>query len=81
MRMAAKFTRLVRFADPKGNIHYGEAGSDWKVDLLGRKLPTYDITDPWASEFALTGHSEQVAKVGCPRYMNPLRTWLRTHRC
>lgn len=73
--MAAKFTRLVRFADAEGKIYYGEAGSDWKADLVGRKLPTYDITDPWASEFVLTGHEMQVAKVGSPRYINPQIAW------
>lgn len=61
--MPAKFTRLIRFEDAQGKVHYGEAGPDWQKDLRGQKVPTYDISDPWASEFPLTGKQVQVAKV------------------
>lgn len=61
--MPAEFTRLVRFEDPQGKIHYGEAGPDWKTDLRGQNVPTYDISSPFASEFPLTGQKSQIAKV------------------
>lgn len=62
--MNAKFTRLVRFEDSHGNIHYGEAGEDWKQNLKGQTLPTYNISSPFASDFPLSGQKVQVAKVG-----------------
>lgn len=66
--MAPNFTRLVRFKDSNGTIHYGEAGSDWNKDLHGQSIPTYDISSPWSSEFPLTGRKEQVAEVIMPEY-------------
>ncbi len=60
--MAPKFTRLVRFEDLNGDIHYGEAGSDWKADLLGQSVPTYNASNPFEDEFAFTGKEAQVAK-------------------
>ena len=69
--MAANFTRLIRFEDAHGKIHYGEAGSDWKKDLHGQSVPTYDIADPWASEYPLTGDKVQIAKVETSRDPRP----------
>lgn len=61
--MPANFTRLVRFEDPQGQVHYGEAGSDWKKDLHGQKIPTYDISSPFDSEYRSSGLEIEVAKV------------------
>ena len=61
--MVAKFSRLIRFEDSSGKIHYGEAGADWKKDLHGETVPTYDISSPWTAEYPLTGDKVQVAKV------------------
>ena len=61
--MVATFSRLVRFRDPEGKVHYGEAGSDWQQDIHGQTIPTYSIDDPWAPDFPLTGVKAQVAKV------------------
>ncbi|KIW99289.1 uncharacterized protein Z519_00952 [Cladophialophora bantiana CBS 173.52] len=62
----AKFSRLVRFEDPSGNIHYGEAGTEWQKELVGQVVPTYDISDAFDGEFALTGNNVEIAKVLCP---------------
>ncbi|OAG44979.1 hypothetical protein AYO21_00941 [Fonsecaea monophora] len=70
--MPAKFTRLIRFEDAQGAIHYGEAGPDWDKDLHGQTVPTYDISDPWAAEFPLTGKHVAVTKVLCPLPTTPL---------
>lgn len=61
--MSAQFTRLVRFEDSHGNIHYGEAGSDWQKDLIGQAIPTYNISSVFEDEFPLTGSKVEVAKV------------------
>lgn len=61
--MAPKFTRLIRFEDSQGKIHFGEAGSDWKKNLHGQKVPTYKISDPFALDYCLTGDEVQVEKV------------------
>ena len=61
--MPAKFTRLVRFQDAQGAIHYGEAGADWTTDLHGKTVPTYDISSPFDAEYSLTGQEVKVAKV------------------
>lgn len=60
--MSAKFTRLVRFEDSSGNVHYGEAGSDWQKGLVGQSVPTYNISDVFAGEFPLTGNRVEIAK-------------------
>ncbi|EXJ67934.1 uncharacterized protein A1O5_08548 [Cladophialophora psammophila CBS 110553] len=70
--MTSKFTRLIRFEDPQGKIHYGEAGADWKLNLQGQTLPTYDITSSWASEFPLSGQKAEVAKILSPLETIPL---------
>lgn len=64
--MATNFARLVRFEDPEGKIHYGEAGKDWKLELLGRTVPTYSISDIGETEFKLTGQEAEIAKVEIP---------------
>lgn len=61
--MAATFSRLVRFEDSKGEVHFGEAGSDWQKDLAGQIVPTYDISDAFQTEYSLSGHKVEVAKV------------------
>jgi hypothetical protein len=61
--MSAQFTRLVRFEDSNGNIHYGEAGSDWRKDLIGQTIPTYSISSVFEEDFPLTGSKVEVAKV------------------
>ncbi|KIX06972.1 uncharacterized protein Z518_04948 [Rhinocladiella mackenziei CBS 650.93] len=65
--MAAKFSRLVRFEDSSGKIHFGEAGSDWQKDLVGQTVPTYNISDAFDGEYALTGD-----KVLCPLMSVPI---------
>lgn len=77
--MAFKFSRLVRFEDSNGTVHYGEAGSDWQKDLRGQTVPTYNISDPWDEEFALTGKEVQVAKVKRELYKFKRERELRTH--
>ncbi|KAK5047213.1 hypothetical protein LTR84_006735 [Exophiala bonariae] len=70
--MSAKFTRLVRFEDSSGTVHYGEAGSDWKKSLVGQKVPIYSITDVYGHEFPLTGSTVEIAKVLCPLVSIPI---------
>ena len=61
--MVAQFSRLLRFEDAKGQIHYGEAGEEWQQNLIGRIVPTYDIADAFAREYHLTGEKVEVHKV------------------
>lgn len=61
--MAPSFSRLVRFEDVNGQVNYGEAGDEWHQDLVGRKVPTYNITDPFVDDFPLSGKEVEVAKV------------------
>ncbi|KIW95657.1 uncharacterized protein Z519_04242 [Cladophialophora bantiana CBS 173.52] len=70
--MTSRFTRLIRFEDPQGKTHYGAAGADWKLNLQGQTLPTYDISSPWASEFPLSGQKAEVAKILSPLETIPL---------
>lgn len=62
--MAQKFSRLIRFQDPNGHTHYGEAGTEWKKDLRGQTVPIYDIDDPYGASFSLSGKRAEIAKVG-----------------
>ena len=62
--MPAKFTRLIRFRDPKGHVHYGEAGDQWQQDITGKQVSTYDITTPYEANFQLSGKEAEVAEVG-----------------
>ncbi|OQU93763.1 hypothetical protein CLAIMM_00237 [Cladophialophora immunda] len=59
------FTRLVRFEDDKGQIHYGEAGDQWENSLHGLTLPTFD-GDALEQSLKLSGRTAKVAKVLCP---------------
>jgi len=61
--MTDRFTRLVRFEDREGNIHYAEAGDDWRKELKGQSLPTYQVSSPWEENYTLTGKHAEVAKV------------------
>ncbi len=61
--MAAKFERYVRFEDPNGKIHHGEAGLDWQKDLVGQTVPTYNISDVFDGQYPLTGDKAEIAKV------------------
>ena len=61
--MASPFSRLVRFEDSNGQVHYGEAGDEWQQDLVGRKVPTYNISDPFGDNFPLSGKEVEIAKV------------------
>lgn len=56
------FTRLVRFEDQNGQIHYGEAGDQWEKSLHGHTLPTFD-GDPLAGSLEISGKTAKVAKV------------------
>jgi len=61
--MAVQFSRLVRFEDPKGHIHYGEAEAEWQTELVGQVVPTYDVSDVFEGEYRLTGDRVKIAKV------------------
>lgn len=45
--MEVPFTRLVRFKTPGGDVVYGEAGDEWKGDLVGKTLSTFSGNDPF----------------------------------
>ncbi|KAK4893283.1 hypothetical protein LTR27_008406 [Elasticomyces elasticus] len=60
--MTAQFSRLVRFEDEAGTVHYGEADADWKKGLVGQEVPTYDISDVFDANYTTTGNTATVAK-------------------
>lgn len=60
--MPPQFTRLVRFEDSKGNVHFGDAGSDWQKELVGQTVPTYSISSALEEDFPLTGSKVEIAK-------------------
>ena len=61
--MATHFSRLVRFEDSDGTVHYGEAGDEWQVELKGLVVPTYEISDIENNKFVLTGQKVKIANV------------------
>ena len=61
--MAPIFSRLVRFEDKNGDIHYGEADADWKRNLVGQIVPTYVVTNVFDNDYTLTGKSVEISKV------------------
>lgn len=64
--MTTTFLRLVRFADAKGQIHYGEAGEDWKSELKGREVRVFKGTNPWDADFKLSENKAIISEVLCP---------------
>ena len=64
--MNSKFLRLVRFSDPTGQIYYGEAGTEWEVELRGREVPVYNHIDLWASDFHVIDKKATISEVLCP---------------
>jgi len=63
-----KFSRLLRFRNPGGEIFYGEVDQkDPTIDtLIGTLVRVYRGLAPWAAELALTNAKEQVAEVKTP---------------
>ena len=61
--MAPTFDRLVRFEDSAGKIQYGEAGTDWQEDLVGKTVPTYAISTPFDENYRLSGDEVKIEKV------------------
>lgn len=61
----SKFQKLVRFEDSLGKIHYGELPSsvDWKAELVGQEVRTYEGGDPWSEGFHLTENSAKIVQV------------------
>lgn len=76
--MTVQFSRLVRFEDPSGKIHYGEAGSDWQKDLIGQSVPTYNVTDPFKGEYSLTGSKAEISKAMTLLTLDE-KTWFNSH--
>jgi hypothetical protein len=70
--MTSGFSRLVRFEDPSGDVHYGEAGLDWKKDLHGQTIPIYNVSDLYGGEISLSGETAQIAKVITQVYLQPV---------
>jgi hypothetical protein len=61
--MAPRFERLVRFQAPDGQVHYGEAGSNWEASLVGREVNVFTGSDPSDSKFSISEKKATVAKV------------------
>lgn len=60
--MAPIFQRLVRFRDPQGKIHYGEAPN--KEELVGTQVPIYTGDAPW--NLGSTTQTAEITEVLCP---------------
>lgn len=60
--MKSPFLRLVRFKTAEGIIHYGEAGSNWKENLIGKEVEIYN-GDPFDDGLHLSGQSAVIAEV------------------
>ncbi|KAI9836761.1 MAG: hypothetical protein M1819_000926 [Sarea resinae] len=67
--MSAPFARLVRFKDPQGQVHYGEAPAKAE-DLVGAVVPVYDGKVPW--NLTPSESSSEIAEVLCPLPWTPL---------
>lgn len=61
--MTEEFRRLIRFKDPHGETHFGEAGDTLGEDLIGKSVPTYDILTPFEKPLRLSGKQAEVEKV------------------
>lgn len=77
--MPPQFTRLVRFEDSKGDVHFGEAGSDWQKELVGQTVPTYSISSALEEDFPLTGSKVEIAKA-LHLQAHDLNRWTITNR-
>ncbi len=69
---APKFTRLVRFTNPAGRVHYGEAhGKDLTLEgLVGQTVPVYQGGNPWDADFTRTSNTEEIAQVYLPTLLD-----------
>ncbi|KAJ9609991.1 hypothetical protein H2200_006321 [Cladophialophora chaetospira] len=70
--MVSSFKRLVRFRASDGQIHYGEAGSEWQSDLKGREVPLFSGSDPFDSNFQLTDKKATISEVLSPLEAVPI---------
>ena len=64
---SSRFTRIVRFNNPRGVCSFGELGDVVAAaeDLIGRKVPIYEGMSPWDDNLTLTERIEEISEVSC----------------
>lgn len=67
--MASKFSRLVRFRNPRGTLFYGETGDEvlGSDEMVGRKVKTFTGQLPWDDDFLPSGDEEEICQVSRPQ--------------
>jgi len=70
----SKFSRLVRFKNPRGEVHYGEfeAKAPTWDQLVGTSVSVYKGDSPWDDNFTLSDEKEEIAEVLSPISQYPI---------